>query len=76
MVLPPVKALKAIQWAAPCMNGAAGISLAPPLRGVSTISSRSAHSSPVPSWRPPRAAGKMSPWRHSTPLGMPVVPPV
>ncbi len=43
-VLPPHKALKASQWAAPCMNGGAGIMRTPPLRALSTIWSRSAHS--------------------------------
>ena len=76
MVLPPFMALKASQWPAPCMNGGAGSSRAPPLLAASTTCSRLSHSPPVARFRPPMAPTKMSAWRHSTPLGMPVVPPV
>ena len=59
------------------MKGGAGRTFAPPLfLAASTISSRDAFSVPVDRSRPPIEPMKMSAWRHSTPLGMPVVPPV
>ena len=76
IVLPLVKKLNATQCAAPCMNGGPGRSLEPPDGAVSAICSYDAHSCWSPWRRPPMAATKMSAWRHMTPLGMPVVPPV
>ena len=62
---------------APCMNGGSVMTrdLAP-LIATCTMLSASAHSSPVRRSVPPRAATNTSAWRHMTPLGMPVVPPV
>ena len=76
MVLPPVKALKAAHWAAPCISGATDIMATASLRDASTMSSIEANALGWPKGRPPMAPMKMSCWRHSTPLGMPVVPPV
>ena len=75
-MFPLVKAVKVAHWAAPCMSGAADIIAAPPLRDTSTTVSRSGMGSGWPNGRPPMALMKMSCWRHKTPLGMPVVPPV
>jgi hypothetical protein len=51
------------------MNGAEGSVRSPArARAASTISSSGAVT--------PRAEARKSPWRHSVPLGMPVVPPV
>ena len=59
----------AFQWAAPCMNGAEGRVRSPArVRAVATICCS------VP--RTPSAVARKSPWRHSVPLGRPVVPPV
>ncbi len=51
--------------------GAAG-----PRRTLATISSSEPAGSPVMRFRPPNDVMKMSCWRHSTPFGIPVVPPV
>ncbi len=75
-VLPPVKAVKMDHCAAPCIIGGRGRYLPPPPFEASTIASTDANTSLCPKPRPPIAATKMSCWRHSTPLGMPVVPPV
>src|SRR5665213_1662751 len=76
-VPPPKSVEKANQCPAACMNGGTASAVIP---GRST---RSANSSGRVMWLPdangsppPMAAKKMSSWRHSTPLGMPVVPPV
>jgi hypothetical protein len=69
-VPPETNAERAFQWAAPCMKGAAGnVRSDPPRRAaVATMSAL------VPVT--PRQVARKSPWRHSTPFGMPVVPPV
>ena len=62
--------LNATQWAAPCMKGGAGSARMSPRTARATTSGELAAGS---AWY--SAARKMSSWRHSTPLGMPVVPP-
>ena len=74
-VPPPNSVQKATQWAVPCMNGQAGSMRPPPLRAASAMSSGFSMPGP-PGFPPCSAPKKMSSWRHSTPLGMPVVPPV
>ena len=76
-VPPPKRVEKASQCPAACMKGGMASAVTP---GRST---RSASSSGREMWLPeangsppPMAAKKMSSWRHRTPLGMPVVPPV
>ena len=67
-VPPASHALIAFQWAAPCMNGGAA------------RARRSEVAARATSWSSdcvtPRHATRKSACRHSTPLGMPVVPPV
>ena len=60
---------KLIQWPAPCMNGGASRAFNPPSAAATTPSSVSAS-------EPPKHSTLASPLRHSTPFGMPVVPPV
>ncbi len=65
-------------WALPCMSGA---TTSMGMRAASSVPMRPASSTAVaigaaPQPPPPMAAKKMSSWRHMTPLGMPVVPPV
>ena len=67
-VPPVVQHDRAFQWAAPCMNGGAGRARRVERRAPSTSCSVV--------WSIPRHAARKSAWRHSTPLGMPVVPPV
>jgi hypothetical protein len=68
-VPPEVQAEMAFQWAAPCMNGADGRVRSPARRAAPAT--RSASDAVTPN-----AVARKSPWRHSVPLGMPVVPPV
>ena len=73
------KAFHIAHWALPCISGpitSMGI-----LAAGSSADSRPANSSAevmgaAPHPPPPMAAKKMSSWRHITPLGIPVVPPV
>ena len=74
---PALSIMKLAHWAAPCMSGGSTISRNPALsRAFCWISSPECTSIQVPISLPPMAFMKMSCWRHSTPLGMPVVPPV
>ena len=61
-------------WAAPCMSGATIMLGRAKSSGrlFSLISSGEVRGPQADE----RAAEKMSSWRHITPLGMPVVPPV
>jgi len=64
-------------WVAPCINGAMG-SIVPGWRSwarATSASGRSTRVLVVGSIPPPRAK-KTSSWRHTTPFGIPVVPPV
>ena len=73
---PPAKSMLHMpHWAAPCMSGAtirqgraksSGRDLLLDLLGLAESAPQAAE----------RAAKKMSSWRHITPFGMPVVPPV
>ena len=65
-------------WVAPCIRGATGrkVSGPPAARPFSTICSGRSIRVPVMASIPPPRAKKTSSWRHTTPLGMPVVPPV
>ena len=68
--------IQAAHWAEPCMRGAAGIM---PMEGRSVALpaiSSGAEIGSCPTLPPPSAAKKRSSWRHITPLGIPVVPPV
>ena len=83
---PTVSEISALNWAVPCINGAATMVVA----GVSSgspaaiaASTRSPASSglaiggtPRIALPPPPRTGNRSSIRHITPLGMPVVPPV
>ena len=74
---PPKKVEKASQWALACMNGGTGRATMPKSRRREGSSPGSVMALPIWSGSPPpMAAKKMSSWRHSTPLGAPVVPPV
>ncbi len=74
--VPPLKSVvNAIQCAVPCMKGHAGRQRVRPAAALSAISSGAAMARPAKS-PPPKAPKKMSSWRHMTPFGMPVVPPV
>ena len=76
-VEPALSIMKPAHCAAPCMSGGRVIRRKPALlRAFSAISSVEVTSIQVPTSLPPMAFMKMSCWRHSTPLGMPVVPPV
>ena len=80
----PVSALSAVNWAVACISGAAASTSRrtdPSL--VSDASARSPASAGVSSGGsasirlpPPPSTLNRSSWRHITPLGMPVVPPV
>ena len=62
--------------AAPCISGATGnITIDPRVTARSATSSGELTGVPTGS-APPMPAKKMSSWRHITPFGMPVVPPV
>ena len=65
-------------WVAPCISGAMGrkVRAKPVLRPRATRSSGAWALSPVRMSMPPPRANSTSSWRHTTPLGMPVVPPV
>ena len=78
ITVPPLeKLVKAAQCAAPCMKGGAGTVLTGlAVVAAATRASIDSHSSGLPKGRPPSDAAWMSAWRHMTPLGMPVVPPV
>ena len=67
--------LNAIQCAVPCMNGQAGTQRVRDSRQRSAISSGAVIGAPPPP-APPIAPKNRSTWRHITPFGMPVVPPV
>ena len=59
------------------MNGGVGSATIPDFREPAGSSSGAVMKSPICSGSPPpRLAKKMSSWRHITPLGNPVVPPV
>ncbi len=57
------------QCPAPCMNGGAISALGCPVASATAPATDSAA-------EPPKHSTLASPLRHSTPLGMPVVPPV
>jgi hypothetical protein len=63
---------------APCMRGAMGMLVAAPPAALacSTRSMGVVTRSLVTGSMPPPSAKKTSSWRHTTPLGIPVVPPV
>jgi hypothetical protein len=74
--LPPLQnVMKLLSSAAPCMSGAAGKLVMPPARAFSPASS-GVLTAPPQGTPPPMPAKNRSSWRHMTPLGMPVVPPV
>ena len=75
--LPPQwKQMNDASWAAPCMSGAIG-KVALGSRDIAWSASCSGRSAGWPAGSPPpMPEKKMSSWRHITPLGMPVVPPV
>ena len=74
--VPPLySVMNAIQWAVPCMNGHAGRHRVRPACALSAICSGDSMAWPAKS-PPPNAPKKMSSWRHMTPFGIPVVPPV
>ena len=76
-VWPVVIAVITLHCAAPWISGGRIISLVPvPPASLPTISSSELVGSPVIRFRPPNDVMKMSCWRHSTPFGIPVVPPV
>jgi hypothetical protein len=65
-------------WVAPCISGAMGrkVIANPFFRPRATRSSGACARSPDRTSMPPPRANSTSAWRHSTPLGRPVVPPV
>ncbi len=65
-------------WVAPCMRGAMGrkVSAPPAAWPFSTICWGRSMRTPVSASRPPPRAKNTLRWGHTTPLGMPVVPPV
>ena len=74
---PPNSMVNASQCALECMKGGHGRAVMP--GRITRVASSSGDAMTLPSARaspPPMAAKKMSSWRHSTPFGMPVVPPV
>ena len=74
---PVVSAVITLHCAAPWISGGRIINLVPALPASrATISSTEPAGSPVMILRPPKDVMKMSCWRHSTPFGIPVVPPV
>jgi hypothetical protein len=72
--VPPVfQVRKLIQWPAPCMNGGATRARSPAPERLASVTTSSRV---VAVLDPPKHSAQASAWRHSTPLGMPVVPPV
>ena len=64
-------------WVAPCISGAIGNEVVGPCPSpFSTIASGRSTFVPATMSMPPPSAKNTSSWRHTTPLGMPVVPPV
>ena len=64
-------------WAAPCISGGIGNDAAPAPAAARSASSVGRSSFlPVNRSMPPPSVRKTSSWRHTTPLGMPVDPPV
>ncbi|SHW70040.1 Uncharacterised protein [Mycobacteroides abscessus subsp. abscessus] len=77
MVWPLLMPVITPHCAAPCISGGRIIiRISPAAEARSTISWADCAGSPVIALRPPNEAMKMSCWRHRTPLGIPVVPPV
>ena len=87
MMLPPVLSTpKLLNWAVPCISGQAataapgggrGMSPALPVRTRSPASAGvSSGGMPTRALPPAPSTWNRSSWRHITPLGMPVVPPV
>ena len=78
-VLPSNNVRYTVIWPAPCMNGGM-ISVTSPLGCAGSIFSLAlvgeVTRSLVNTSMPPASAKYTSSWRHITPLGMPVVPPV
>ena len=78
-VLPSQVTRKIENWPAPCMSGGIGRLTSPPAATASIFSLASCGDvtrSLVSASMPPPSAKYTSSWRHITPLGMPVVPPV
>ena len=76
---PPIIAMNAENWPVPCISGQAttitgggGARVGPLGDRVDDV----AGSTPVSGLPPAPSTLKRSSWRHITPLGMPVVPPV
>jgi hypothetical protein len=75
---PPFRPMKLAHWAAPCMSGGSGIIRSGNATSAAFLATSSYEltASHVRMLRPPMHDMNTSCWRHSTPLGMPVVPPV
>ena len=74
---PPNSMMHMPHWAAPCMIGASVNEVTRPSSGHTRPAiSSGAWIGGWPKPPPPKAAKKMSSWRHITPFGVPVVPPV
>ena len=72
-------AMKLENWPVPCINGHAESSTKPGCAGSSRLTSSStdvAGGTPSTALPPLPSTLNRSSWRHITPLGMPVVPPV
>ena len=78
MVSPWIRPRIVDTWPAPCISGAAGSITPGPALSAARSRSASGRStfSLLYASMPPHSAKKMSSWRHITPFGMPVVPPV
>ncbi len=74
---PKLKPMNAVSVEVPCISGGVGKNVipAPPAATRSANSSGFLTGSPVGA-PPPRPEKNRSSWRHITPLGIPVVPPV
>lgn len=74
---PKLKPMNAVSVEVPCISGGVGkkVMPSPPAATRSASSSGRATGSPVGA-PPPSPEKNRSSWRHITPLGMPVVPPV
>ena len=75
-VLPCSSSISATHCAAPCISGAIGKpTIVPPFFAPSITASGDSNV-PPPAISAPMVEWKKSSWRHITPFGMPVVPPV
>ncbi len=73
---PPKRCISIAAWAPPCISGLSGKVTIGSLLSACLDWLYSSSRSPVMKSMPPPSTRQKSSWRHITPLGKPVVPPV